>query len=145
MLLKFIDIETALPLRSKILRPGLPLSESKYDLDTHPQTFHVGATHEDKLLGVATFYPEIFSLFPEKSAYRLRGMAVDSGQQGKGVGKAILQFGEKRIETLAEIIWFNARESAFPFYLSLNYKQTGPIFDIPNIGPHKVMYKFLEK
>lgn len=145
LVLKIVDFTEVRPLRAKILRPGHPLLDSEYPMDSHPQALHIGAYHEQLLIGVATFYPESSKLFPDAHAYRLRGMAVDSNQQGKGVGKAIILLGEKKIGSKTDVLWFNARESAFPFYVALGYQFGGPMFDIPTIGPHKIMYKFLKK
>ncbi len=140
---KLVGLKTVMPLRAKILRPGRPTIESEFSQDFHPQAFHLGAFEGEILRGVATFCPESFEAFPNLKAYRLRGMAVDFNQQGKGIGKAILKFGESELLKKANLLWFNARENAFPFYLSLEYQFYGPMFEIPHIGPHKIMYKKL--
>ena len=78
------------------------------------------------------------------NAYQLRGMAVLSEYQGKGLGMRILKSGEEAlIERKAEILWMNARLVAVPFYEKQGYQKKGTAFDIPGIGPHFIMFKRL--
>lgn len=85
------------------------------------------------------------AFFPEaKNPYRLRGMATDNAYRGMGLGSQILQHGEMLLKVMnCDLLWFNAREIAFPFYEKNGFKITGDMFDIPGAGPHKVMYKWL--
>lgn len=77
-------------------------------------------------------------------SFRLRGMAVDYSCRRQGVGLHILKAIEKDLRAIsAQILWFNARQSAFQFYESQGYSFVGELFDIPNVGLHKVMYKIL--
>lgn len=125
-----------------MLRPNLPIEESHFDCDTKPQTFHLGGYFQGELVGIATFFPESCPQFPARFPFRLRGMAVDPAKQGLGIGKLILQHGERElIEKDSDLLWFNARESAFRFYQSMNYQFASELFEIPGVGPHKVMLK----
>ena len=60
---------------------------------------------------------------------RIRHVAVDEGLQGKGIGKALMQFSENYLQQsgFAQIILY-ARESAFEFYTKLNYQKFGEPF-----------------
>ena len=40
-------------------------------------------------------------------------------------------------ETQSEILWCNARTTAFEFYEKMGFTIVGDEFDIPNLGPHK--------
>jgi ribosomal protein S18 acetylase RimI-like enzyme len=69
-------------------------------------------------------------------------MAILDQHQNKGLGKIVLQSCELHLkENKVELIWFNARESAIGFYRSLEYNLEGDLFDIPDVGPHVIMYK----
>lgn len=127
-----------------MLRPNLPIEESHFDCDSKPQTFHLGGYFQGELVGIATFFPEDCPQFKATLPYRLRGMAVDPLKQGLGIGKLILHHGELAlIEKNSDLLWFNARETAFRFYQSMSYQFASELFEIPGVGLHKVMLKKL--
>lgn len=140
-----IRAEQVWPLRHKVLRPHQTLMDCVYPQDSWPNTFHVGAVTESGLvIGIATFHEERFAELQSKTPYRLRGMASDSEFQGRGIGRHVLEYGFQELKRRkCDLIWCNAREVAFPFYEKLGLRYQGPMFDIPTLGPHKVMYKFL--
>ena len=142
-MIRSISTSEVLPLRQKILRPHGPAEECFYPGDDLENSLHLGEFFEDQLIGVATFYPEASRDFPSaQKPYRLRGMAVETAFHRRGVGKRILQRGEEELQTRGcDLLWFNARENAFAFYLSMEFHLHGPLFEIRGIGPHKVMYK----
>ena len=39
-----------------------------------------------------------------------------------------------------ELLWGDARLEATGFYEKLGLKMKGEIYDVPDIGPHKLMY-----
>jgi hypothetical protein len=47
-------------------------------------------------------------------------------------------------EWLVELLWFNARETAVPFYEKLGCTKKGASFEIPEIGLHFLMYKYFD-
>ena len=56
----------------------------------------------------------------------------------------LLEQAEKEIvEKDGTTIWFNAREKAVNFYKKNGFQIIGSVFDVPSIGPHYLMYKFL--
>lgn len=140
-----ISAEKARPLRYQVLRPGQPLENSHYKEDHLVTTFHLGVAVDDKIICNGTFIKEACTYFPEETeAYRLRGMATDPQFQGRQLGSHLLQTAEDilRIKN-CKILWFNARETAFRFYEKNGFQSVGETFDIPYVGPHKVMYKIL--
>ena len=143
--IQLISKEQTWDLRSRVLRPGMPLEKSQFGGDLTPQAFHVGAIDDtEKVLACASFHEEIFPEFPDKFAFRLRGMAAYEEYRGQGLGKRILLFAERELhKRQVEVLWFNAREAAFEFYTKHGYLLLGEMFDLPGIGPHKVMYKHL--
>lgn len=136
-----------LDLRSKILRPGQPIDLCKYPEDTFATTIHLGIYEGRHLVCTGTLLQKNCSLFPEiTTAYQLRGMATDHDFQGRGLGRELLEKAEEiLIEKKCPLFWFNARESAFGFYQKCGFELKGDFFDIPLVGPHKIMFKKLMK
>ena len=132
-------------LRLKVLWPHKETIEAcTLPVDTDETTFHMGAIKEGKVVGTSTFIIDINSKFEEKNQYRLRAMATDPEIQGTGTGSKII---EKAIEELKsrgiKLLWCDARLRATGFYEKINFKVLGDIYDVPVIGPHKLMYKEL--
>ncbi len=139
-----ITTAQTLPLRQKVLKPFLQESECINPGDDLQTTFHFGLVSNDKILSIATFLKEDSPEIPAVFSYRLRGMATDSEFQGQGCGRLVLLGGIERLQKLnCDLIWCNARENAFHFYEKLGFTFHGPMFEIKDIGPHKVMYKRL--
>lgn len=142
--IKLIDAVETYEVRHPELRNGRPVESCSLKGDDHPGTLHFGCYHEKKLIGVASFMFFPFVDIPGDKAMQLRGMAVIKAYQAQGIGKRILQFCENLLQQRGvRIIWMNARASALGFYTSLNYTISGEEFEIPNIGPHFVMFKSL--
>lgn len=114
------------PLRQRILRPHQTVEEMLYEGDE--EGIHYAAIEHDQVVGVASFLRDGENL-------RLRGMAVDDGQRGKGVGSQIMN---TALEDLRDVpmIWCNARIRAVSFYERLGFQTVGEAFDLPRIGPH---------
>ena len=130
------------PLRHKVLRPELPLEASIMPTDDQYDAAHFMIKKDGNILCVASIYCESFEAMPVKRAYRLRGMATEPAEQGKGYGARVfngaIQYLKK--ETDVEILWCNARVTAFGFYEKMGFTIVGKEFDIPNLGPHKTGY-----
>ncbi len=143
--IRFVKAHQCLELRSKVLRPNQPIDVCHYPEDSHKDSFHLGYFIDQKMIGNGTFLPNANPDFSTSiNPYRLRGMAVDPTHQGQNIGtKILLRSLDILQEKQADLIWFNARESAFGFYQKNGFLFHGRIFDIPTIGPHKVMYKHL--
>lgn len=145
---EFISAAETFNLRSRVLRPGLPTELSHFPGDEASTTIHLGIRDSEtsEVICNGTLMQNICPLFPEHTtAYRLRGMATDPNYQGKGLGKILIAFAEEVLKKKQiSFFWFNARQSAFGFYEKCGYQMTGELFDIPTVGPHKVMYKILK-
>ena len=141
---KVITTKETLALRKRVLKPFLNEDECRNPGDDDPMTFHQGLFLGGKLVSISTFLNEPHPAFNAGFPYRLRGMATDHAYQGQGLGLILLQYGVEHIRSMrGDLVWFNAREKAFSFYLKMGFKTYGPLFDIPGIGPHKVMYKHI--
>jgi len=141
---QFISAQETWSLRQKILRPHQPIQDCMFPQDEWPTTFHIGARFEGQIIGVATFHEETFAKLKAELPYRLRGMATDTSFHGKGIGRRVLEKGIAELKKRrCDLLWCNAREVAFPFYEKLGMQYMGAMFDIPTLGPHKVMYMYL--
>jgi len=115
------------------------------DGDDAPATIHLGAFRDDQLAGVASIYPAKLPEKPELTGTcQLRGMATLPKVRGLGLGRALLQACEDAArEAGGALVWCNARVSAAPFYSRHGWQTMGDAFDIPTVGPHFRMYRYL--
>lgn len=140
-----ITAADCLDLRTRVLRPGQDIQLCQFAEDNLDSTFHLGFYCDGKIVCNGTFMAMPHPLFPEaKKPYRLRGMATDPNYRGQHLGSQLLQHAEMILQTMnCDLLWFNARESAFLFYEKNGFISIGEMFDIHQVGPHKVMYKWL--
>lgn len=144
MEIKQITAEESRPLRHQILRPHQTLADCIYPGDEIPESFHMGAYIDKELVCIASFFPQKTERLPQSRQYRLRGMGTIEAYRGRSIGASVLAEGERIAKEKGyELIWCNARTSACPYYEKQGYLSFEHIFDIPGIGPHKVMYKNL--
>ena len=79
-----------------------------------------------------------------KTEGQIRSMAVRTDLQGKGLGKKIINFIEKRAQELKlKIILLDARINAVKFYESCGYKVVGESYLLFGIIPHFKMEKVI--
>jgi len=138
-MIKFISEKEVLPLRSLVLRNGKSFEHCIFQGDEAYDTFHLGFELDGTIRSVATFMRNDF-FEGEGEGYQLRGMATHPDYNGKGLGKALVEFA---IEYLKEYktayLWCNARSTASGFYKKLGFTTESPEFDIPGIGFHYEM------
>ena len=138
-MVKFIPFELTLPLRSKILRNGIPKEDCIFPTDQIEGAFHLGCYIDNEIVTIASFFPKHYQDRKELG-YQLRGMATDTSFVGKGYGKELLEFAINYIKnTNAQYIWCNARTSAVKFYEKLNFHTVSSEFEVAGIGPHYEM------
>jgi GNAT superfamily N-acetyltransferase len=140
-----IKAEETYSLRHAILRPQDPIENCFFIGDEASTNFHLGAFSEGKVVSVASFFLESNKFFSDHLQYRLRGMATDPRFRLQGVGARLIKNGEEILKKKKSctLLWFNARQVAFGFYERLGYQFKGEAFELPGIGPHKVMFKSL--
>jgi len=143
----FIKEITALEtfsVRQPVLRPGKNIETCHFEGDNLETTKHFGYFEENYLAGIASLFKSNSDLFQDKEQFQLRGMAVLSDFQKKGIGEKLVNYAESDAKNRnADLIWFNAREIAVPFYEKLGYKIIGQPFKIGDVGKHFVMFKRL--
>lgn len=143
-MVKYILSAQTLPLRSAVLRKGLPFEQCIFPQDGLEGAFHLGCFVEGQLVSVATFFPEDLPEYGS-GGFRLRGMASDPAFAGKGYGAKLINFAIDELTSAnAAYIWCNARSTAAAFYTRLGFGMISEEFEIPGIGPHFDMMKRLD-
>jgi GNAT superfamily N-acetyltransferase len=135
-----VDAATIRPLRRAILRPTRPPEASVYVQDDDPTTVHLAAYDDasGELVGCVTVFAE--ALDDERKAWRLRGMAVEAGLRGTGVGAVLLATAIDAVRSAgAPLLWCEAREAAQGFYEKYGFVGSGELFEVPVAGPHRHM------
>ena len=142
MALKIIDhgspeYKQMVDLRYQILRKPLGLTFQDEELEREKNDILIGCFDEDKLEGCCMLKQE------GEGTVRLRQMAVISGLQGKGLGKALMIFAENIARDRGyKRLTMHARKSAQGFYEKLGYEVCSDEFTEVTI-PHYVMEKML--
>ena len=142
MALKIIDHGTAeyqrmIKLRDEILRKPLGLTFTPDELEKEKYNLHIAAYEDDQMLGCCMLVEE------EPQTVRLRQMAVMNDLQGKGIGRALMQFAENLARDRGyKKITMHARKNALGFYEKMGYKKIGKEFHEITIA-HYVMEKEL--
>ncbi|MEM8875549.1 MAG: GNAT family N-acetyltransferase [Planctomycetota bacterium] len=135
-----LQTEDVRPLRYAVLRSNQPFEETLYPGDN--SAVHLGIREGSKVIGVVSIYAE--QPMPKKGKpgdFRFRGMAIDPKFQGSGVGTALIEsMLDKAWEMGAQRIWGNTRTDVFGFYSGHGFDSVGDVFDIPDLGPHVVMF-----
>ena len=142
MALKIIDhgsreYQQMVHLRNEILRRPLGLQFTPEELEQEKEEILIGAFEEEKMLGCCMLIMEA------PNSVRLRQMAVLNNLQGKGIGRALMQFAENIARDRGfHKITMHARKTAVGFYEKLGYRTSGQEFEEVTI-PHYIMEKLL--
>ena len=142
MALKIIDHGTPeyrqmVKLRDEILRKPLGLGFSEEELEKEKDNMFIAAYDDDQMLGCCMLVEE------NPSIVRLRQMAVLNDLQGKGIGRALMNFAENLARDRGyKIMSMHARKNVVGFYEKMGYKVTSGEF-IKITIPHYVMEKQL--
>ncbi len=131
-----VEYEQMVRLRDDILRKPLGLSFSAEELEREKNNILIAAFEEEQILGCCM-------LIDEPPSVRLRQMAVLNSLQGKGIGRALMNFAENLSRDRGyRTITMHARKMALGFYERVGYRVIGDEFIEINI-PHYVMEKQL--
>lgn len=142
MALKIIDHGTKeyqqmIKLRDDILRRPLGLTFDPGELEDEKNNLLIGAFEDDNMLGCCMLVEENSGLV------KLRQMAVLNALQGKGIGRALMQFAENLARDHGyKVLTMHARKHAVGFYEKMGYKVRGEEFLEVSI-PHYEMEKEL--
>ena len=139
-----ISAQETLEVRHKVLRQGKPLSSCVFEGDNLALTVHFGVFENYNLMGVASVFDNDIAMTELQPQAQIRGMAVLPGARNLGLGRLLMDSIEMHLQQQAnKFVWFNARVTAIEFYEKMGYVQSGSIFDITDVGPHVLMYKYL--
>jgi predicted GNAT family N-acyltransferase len=125
-------------LRYRVLREpfGKPRGSERNEGDE--TAIHFALFEEERILAVARL-----DTLPEKTC-QVRFVAVETDQQGKGLGFAIMKAVEvTAIEHGFEKIVLHARDYAVVFYKKQDYLLIGPSYKLFDVLQHYEMYKML--
>jgi GNAT superfamily N-acetyltransferase len=142
MALKIIDhgskeYQQMVKLRDDILRKPLGLGFTRQELDNERENMLIGAFEDDDMLGCCMLVEE------KPGTVRLRQMAVLNDLQGKGIGRALMNFAENLARDRGyKLLSMHARKNAVGFYEKMGYRVSGDEFVEVTI-PHFVMIKEL--
>ncbi len=142
MALKIIDFgspeyQQMVKLRDTVLRKPLGLTFTQEDLESEKDNILIAAFEEERMLGCCMLVEE------RPDIVRLRQMAVLNALQGKGIGRALMNFAENIARDRGyKIVKMHARNNSIGFYEKVGYKKKGDEFIEVTI-PHYVMEKLL--
>ena len=128
------------PLRQRILRPGRPPEDAVFAGDGDADTIHIALRLNGNITGVVSLFRRAHHEATDTEAYQLRGMAMDAGFRGLGLGTQLMLSSVSHVlDRKGGRIWCNARMGAVRFYALHGFRAVGEEFDIAGIGPHRMM------
>ncbi len=136
-----VDVEQIRPLRRALLRPHQGVEQLVYPGDDAPCALHVGGYRHGHLVGIASVFPRPLPGRPGPDVWQVRGMAVEYGHRGHGLGGLMLHrcIEHARAEG-GRVVWCNARAGSLGFYRRYGFRREGDPFELPDIGPHYRMF-----
>ncbi len=141
MSLKIIDHGTKeyrqmIKLREDILRKPLGLAFSPEELENEKNNLLIGAFEDDNILGCCMLVEE------KPDMVKLRQMAVLNALQGKGIGRALMQFAENLARDHGyKVLTMHARKNAIGFYEKMGYEVKGEEFQEVSISHYEMEKK----
>ncbi len=142
MALKILDYgskeyQQMVKLRDDMLRKPLGLGFSAQELENEKENMLIGAFEDEDMLGCCMLVEE------KGDTVRLRQVAVLNDLQGKGIGRALINFAENLARDRGyKIISMHARKGTTVFFEKMGYKITSPEFMEITIQ-HYIMQKQL--
>jgi predicted GNAT family N-acyltransferase len=142
MALKIIDYgspeyQQMIKMREEILRKPLGLSFSPNEIEGEKDNLLIAAFEEEQMLGCCMIVEQ------DARKAKLRQMAVLNNLQGKGIGRALIQFAENIARDHGyKTMSMHARKPTVPFFEKMGYRVTSEEF-IEITIPHFEMEKEL--
>lgn len=139
-----VTAQDTLPVRCRVLRPGHAPDARLFGVEASEETRHYAAFEGEEIVGACYIVRRAAPFDSDATAWMLRGMAVETARQGQGIGALLVaRVREEARREPIELLWFNARRIAVGFYARLGFEATGDEFDIPTVGPHRLMFAWL--
>lgn len=110
-------------LRNKILLRPIGIPDHAWEMHDE-KSWHFVAVENDNVIGCVVLVP----LNQEQTKTQLMQMAVETNQQGKGIGKLLVNelLAFSKSKGIKEVVC-HSRDNAVPFYLNLGFE----IYDDP--------------
>lgn len=148
---KIVKGADVLPLRNAVLWPHKEGPEACVIAeDELPTTRHIAAFNKaGVIVGVCSLFLQRSARFPaaipaDEAVYRLRVMGTAPEVRGHGAGAAIITKACREAKTLgADWLWCDARHIALGFYERMGFEFLTETYDVPEIGPHRMMARRL--
>src|SRR5262245_51209340 len=142
--LRRATLDEILALRHAELRSGRPLETARFEGDGAPATRHFGAFPRGGG-GPVACVSCMRSSRDGVDAWQIRGMATRADLRGHGIGRALLAFALAQLGTEdgPRLVWCNARVTALRFWERAGWTVASDVFDIPDVGPHRVLERTL--
>ena len=146
-----ITAEATRPVRHAVLWPHKPDAAACVIAgEEEAGVGHLGAFDgAGRLVGVCSLFPQRSERFPEAlppadPVYRLRVMGTRSEVRGLGAGAALVEEACRWAAGHgAHWLWCDAREVALGFYARMGFGFLSETYDVPEIGPHRMMARRL--
>ena len=129
-------------LRSAVLWPEKsPDSACAMEVDDAPGVLHFGVLNQGEVLAIGTFMPQQHPDLEAEIGMRLRAMATHPDHRERGLGRMLIRHAEGQLREAGEGgIWADARKVALGFYAGLEWEVTGPFYEVPKRGPHRLVW-----
>ena len=139
---KRISPEETKELRFLVLWPHKPdVASCTIDIDHREDAIHLGAFEGDRIIGICSLFEMTTTKLSFEKQYRLRAMATHPEARGKHAGKAIVEEAIRLVKEAGyDVLWCDARKVALGFYERLGFQLIDEWYEVPMIGPHKLMY-----
>ncbi len=130
------------PLRHALLRPFQTAETLVYSGDEAPDSLHLGAFWQDRLVGIASLSRQPFPGCPGQPAWQLQGLATAPEVRRQGLGAALVRACLEHAKSFGGgFVWCNGRTSALSFYRALGFQTWGEEFQTPGTGPHYILWQ----
>lgn len=117
---------------------------SEYPCDEDPEALHVGGFRDRRLVGVASISPEPLPGDPGPDVWRVRGLVVDHGHRGYGLGGLLLdRLLDHAAAMGARIVWGIAPAAVYGFCFRHGLERHGePLVDADGTPLYRVVARF---
>lgn len=127
--IEVVTVDDIVALRMAVLRDGTPSQDPRYHEDDLPDSLHLALRLDGEVVGTSTWLERPWPIEPDRDATQLRGMAVASRLQNRGLGALLLHAGIDRArERRHAFVWARARDTAIRFYERNGFTVVGEAF-----------------
>lgn len=139
-----VPAEVTFPLRLRVLGRGVRPADLARADDQHPDTGHFASRRGDEVVATGTVRRRQPHFRKERDGWQIRGMAVEEGERGRGLGTAILG---AIIEHVAKsgggVLWCHVRVPAASLYRRAGFDTLGGTFVDPVAGQQILMWRMV--